>query len=366
MAKLISFRNDVFSFEQINEKYNVDLSKDYIIVVDEKITNAIPIKTFLRYKSEYDNFYLLSDRIRFSVFNENTPYNNIRDFSNILKAICLNTLKQFSGNVLNENSFRIMVKGITEQPLYLSEALHKYPDELPENDRYYFRHEYIFDKIRFIKDKFKGYKPKLEKEIRLLSATDSDKLKMIYKRLFNFIEQFISDLEKHQHEFRFLDSPLFKIFFEEIIYFKSYYQSEFGEFHYPEINKIEKALSIDNTSLPKKQKDEEMESIQLSKIFIHVSKYNKVMEILVKNGYCQPNTYIWIDSQKSNKATIVFLLRDHLHAQRYYKGNKKPTAKQVKVIAKNTFGCDISESHIKQSKIEDITIQKIIPPASSL
>jgi len=103
----------------------------------------------------------------------------------------------------------------------------------------------------------------------------------------------------------------------------------------------------------------------LEKAFKEVSKFKKVMEILVKNEYCQPSTYNWKDESKSNKGTVIFLLK-YLHAQNYYKDNKKLKPKEIKIIAQNSFGIKISESYIKQCKTEDPEIKKIIPPASTI
>jgi hypothetical protein len=103
----------------------------------------------------------------------------------------------------------------------------------------------------------------------------------------------------------------------------------------------------------------------LNKAFKDISKFHKIREILVENGYCQSGTYNWKDEKESNKSTIIFLLK-HLHAQRYYKENRKLKNKEIQLIAKNTFGIEISESYIKQCKIEDINIIKIIPPATTL
>ena len=228
---IISFKKDAFTVEQINEKLN----KGFILINSETRSTLIPEDIFNKMKSEFDEYFLLSEKIQFSAFNDYDINSDIPEFCSYLKSKSLKNLKTFIGSsTSNTHALRIMVKGIVEQPLYLVEALQQFPDTLPENEKYYFRQKWINDKLEFAKDKFTGYKISLENEIRELAATDPEKLKKSLNGLFLFKEQFISDLKQYQTEFKYLYSPLFKLFLNEIIYFKSYYLNEFGEFHFPE------------------------------------------------------------------------------------------------------------------------------------
>jgi hypothetical protein len=251
---IISFKKDAFTIEQINKKYNVNLKKGFIQIDVDTFLTFIPENIFNQNKSEFDNLCLLSDKIRFSVFNDYDISIDIPEFCSQLKNKSLKNLKTFIGNsTSNTDALRIIVKEMINQPLYLVEALQQYPDTLPENEKYYFRQKWVIDKMQFAKDKFTGYKNKLETEIRKLAATDPEKLRKLLSGIFLFTEQFISDLKQHQTEFKFLYSALFKLYLNEIIYFKSYYLALIGEFHFPEINAIEiKSTTTENVTNDKK------------------------------------------------------------------------------------------------------------------
>jgi|GEM_PF-5314524 hypothetical protein len=104
--------------------------------------------------------------------------------------------------------------------------------------------------------------------------------------------------------------------------------------------------------------------LKLSDIFESISKYSHIMNLLVEKGYCQPNTFLWKDEKKTNKASVVSLIK-YLHTQGFYLDNKKPTTNQIKLIAQNTFGVTISESLIKQHKTNEHQV-KFIPIASTI
>jgi len=105
-------------------------------------------------------------------------------------------------------------------------------------------------------------------------------------------------------------------------------------------------------------------TLKLSDIFESNSKYEFIMKLLVEKKYCQPETFIWADEKKSNKSTIISIIK-YLYKQGYYLKNKKPTSNQIKLIAQNTFGETISESLIKQHKTDE-NILKFIPIASTI
>ena len=88
--------------------------------------------------------------------------------------------------------------------------------------------------------------------------------------------------------------------------------------------------------------------ISLEYYFEKVSRYKYVIELLVKEGYCEANTYVWIDKKRSNKSFIVGLIKG-LQAKKYYKDNSSPTNLEIKEIAKNLFGVNIGIDTIKRS-----------------
>jgi len=109
---------------------------------------------------------------------------------------------------------------------------------------------------------------------------------------------------------------------------------------------------------------EQVKSFKLSDIFEDISKYKYIMNLLVEKQYCQPNTYIWKDEKKGNKGFLVAIIKC-LHIQRYYKDNKRLKNEQIKIISKNTFGCEMSIDTIKKANPERFDIS-FIPPASTV
>ena len=149
---------------------------------------------------------------------------------------------------------------------------------------------------------------------------------------------------------------------EEIMRLNGERIEEFTEFSTPdETNESESKLSItdilkieaSNPNPIGKPKSELPEKLEL--LFEHISKYNEIMEILVSEKLIQPNTYIWIDEKKGNKALLVALIKD-LHAKKYYKKNKRPTNEQIKKICRNSFGWEISIDTVKHAKATDFDL----------
>ena len=105
------------------------------------------------------------------------------------------------------------------------------------------------------------------------------------------------------------------------------------------------------------------ESLTLSDIFDEISKYKTIMEILVNQKLIHSGTYIWKDETKGNKGYLASLIKN-LHGKQYFKGNAKPTSKQIELICKNTFGWNVSDGTIKHTKPDDFDFS-FIPPAST-
>lgn len=104
--------------------------------------------------------------------------------------------------------------------------------------------------------------------------------------------------------------------------------------------------------------------IKLSDYFESISKFNFIMNLLVEKQYCQPNTFIWKDENKGNKGFLVAILKQ-LHSQGYYKNNFRLTNEQIKEIALNSFGWDVSIDTIKKTKTIHFDVS-FIPIASTL
>ena len=105
-------------------------------------------------------------------------------------------------------------------------------------------------------------------------------------------------------------------------------------------------------------------TLELELFFESISKYKYIMELLVKKGYCNAGNYNWCDEKKSNKATVLSVMK-YLHTLGYYRGNKKLQIKQIKEISLNTFGVEVSESYIKQHKTDPVQVN-FIPLASTI
>ena len=103
-------------------------------------------------------------------------------------------------------------------------------------------------------------------------------------------------------------------------------------------------------------------SIQLSDLFQNNESYEKIMDILVNKGHCQPITFIWKDEKKGSKSILASLIKN-LHAKGYL--TEKPSNDLILGIAKNTFGIDLKIDTVKQSKA-DKYIFKYIPSANNM
>jgi len=133
-----------------------------------------------------------------------------------------------------------------------------------------------------------------------------------------------------------------------------------------EILKDVKIESLQDNHLPLKTKEIEKPELpeRLELLFDSISKYKAVLEILVSKGFIQPNTYIWKDVKKGNKAFLAALLKD-LHGKMYYKENVRLTSWQIQAICKNTFGWEIGIDTIKHAKANNFDFE-FIPPASTI
>ena len=88
------------------------------------------------------------------------------------------------------------------------------------------------------------------------------------------------------------------------------------------------------------------------------------MNLLVDHNYIQQDTHIWKDETKGNKGYLASLLK-HLHKQGYYKNNIPLTNVQIKEIALNTFGWELSIDTIKKASATS-AIFNFIPAVSTI
>ncbi|RDC64611.1 hypothetical protein [Adhaeribacter pallidiroseus] len=104
-------------------------------------------------------------------------------------------------------------------------------------------------------------------------------------------------------------------------------------------------------------------TLELSDVFEHVSKCHYIKNLLVEQGLCQPNTFIW-KTIVGSRGFLAGVLK-YLHLQGYYKDNKALSSSEIKIIAKNTFGVQIGIDRIKQVAPSSIEL-KFIPLASTI
>jgi len=114
--------------------------------------------------------------------------------------------------------------------------------------------------------------------------------------------------------------------------------------------------------IPDKSHSEPRQKLELC--FDSISKYKKIMDILVSNKFIASNTYIVTDERKGSKSILVAIIKD-LHGKGYYRDNIKPSNEEIQMICKNTFGLKISESTTKKAKPDNFDLS-FIPFASTI
>ena|ERR1035437_4377756 len=101
--------------------------------------------------------------------------------------------------------------------------------------------------------------------------------------------------------------------------------------------------------------------LSLKEIFKNEEQYFMILDLLREQKLIAANSAIWIDNAKGKKTTIIALLK-FLQIQGYYNVKRVLTYEQIKDIAHNSFGVNISLGLIKHIKFNDI-IFKYIPIA---
>jgi len=101
--------------------------------------------------------------------------------------------------------------------------------------------------------------------------------------------------------------------------------------------------------------------LSLKEIFKKEEQYFMILDLLRERKLIAANSAIWLDNTKGKKSAIVSLLK-LLQIQGYYNVKRVLTYEQIKDIAHNSFGVNISLGLIKHIKFNDI-IFKYIPIA---
>lgn len=104
-------------------------------------------------------------------------------------------------------------------------------------------------------------------------------------------------------------------------------------------------------------------SLTLAKIFKEVSKYKKIINILIERGFCEPGTNSWKDENNGSKGFLVSIIK-YLHHLGYY--DYKPTNEDIHYICLNTFHINISIDTIKKNKSSKAYNLNFLPLSSSI
>ena len=102
----------------------------------------------------------------------------------------------------------------------------------------------------------------------------------------------------------------------------------------------------------------------LADAFETISKWKYIMELLVLNGYIQPNTYLWKDETKGAKGFLVGILKQ-LGLNGFYKTKHKLTNEEIMDIALNNFNLKISIDTVKHSSVKKFELA-FIPLSSTV
>jgi hypothetical protein len=102
----------------------------------------------------------------------------------------------------------------------------------------------------------------------------------------------------------------------------------------------------------------------LKDAFENASQYIAIMNLLADKMYCQPKTHVWKDKKKGYKCFLVALLKD-LHLKGYYRNKKELKHEEIKRVAQNTFGVNMSIDTIKRAEVNSASLS-FIPYASGV
>jgi len=104
--------------------------------------------------------------------------------------------------------------------------------------------------------------------------------------------------------------------------------------------------------------------LSLKDIFKKEEQYFIILDLLRDQKFIAANSTVWLDNSKGKKTAIIALLKS-LQIQGYFNLERVLSYEQIKDIAHNTFGVNISFGLIKHIKFNDI-IFKNIPLAEDL
>lgn len=106
------------------------------------------------------------------------------------------------------------------------------------------------------------------------------------------------------------------------------------------------------------------ENINFPDLFSNKAQYDYILNLLVRQGFCQEKTFIWKDKRKGNKALLVSIIK-YLHTLQYYHSKKTLSNAQILDIALHTFGLQLKIDTVKKATPDKFDL-RFIPPANTL
>jgi len=103
----------------------------------------------------------------------------------------------------------------------------------------------------------------------------------------------------------------------------------------------------------------------LFKAFEDISKYKKVMELLVSQNFIYPNSYKWKDKKSGYKNRICAFLKD-MEGKNYFHKDVVLNYDLCKTIAKNTFNVDIKSNKTFYESTLSPDLEDLIPFSTTI
>lgn len=257
----ISFQKDNFKrgFEDWNKKNNNALTYWLSNGQMLKIDNHLYIEkgNFQNIEKQLSEYLKILD---VNIFNINTGKDKeILYYCNFKENKVKQLLKEYFSSITNKDTFIMPFSSlcgrIIQQPIFILDAVKKYPDNLNKEQTIYYRHKFIHSKIKYAIDKFTGFNIALESLFNSILATSESNKPLL--NLFLFTDQFINELKfDNPTGVNYFETPLFIEFFKAIIRYKKRYVTIFGEIPYENINEIETILNNSQTQQNEKPKPE--------------------------------------------------------------------------------------------------------------
>lgn len=221
-----------------------------------------------------------------------------------------------------------------EQPVYVLDAM-KFQSKIDQE-------KYINDNIGFALDKFSLFNSVLKKAFNEALARGANQKAL--RNIFIFTEQFINELRTgFPININYIESELFKKYFEEVISYKNLYKSVFGDFSFSNIESIQKQFKNNNTPIHQLK-----DTLEKACGGVASPEYISIKKWFITTGLINPQTLHYIDRKSGYQKTLARMLKD-ISVKGY---SETLSVSEIIEIAKNTFGVKIGKSTIDHSQPE--------------